>query len=476
MRPKAAAIRSFIQVLLALGFAGVTVMAATLTVDDDGPADFPSIQSAINSAINGDEIVVKPGRYRETLSFLGKSITVRSEAGPESTVVFLEGETRIVRLDGDSTLRGFTITGGQQRVGGGILVTGGASPIIEENIIEKNTAVWNSDTGFPGMGGAIAVEALSEPVITRNVIRENRALGDSVMYLYGWGGSILIGDGASATITNNLIVDSEASQMGGGIYVGLAGTVTPVVITNNTILRSQAGGTTPDITSYGGGISVFAGAKATIQNNIIANSVVQYLGGGIYFFANNDSGINYDANDFDNNLPDNCAGLPSSKCNGGQFFHPPLFLDPLSDNYRLRSDSELIDLGLSCSQQCLDADGRPRTKDSNLDGVAAPDIGAFENQGELTRLRFDDKQTLSWDGSLNASMVFDVYRDSLSSLGPGNIGVCWRPSLTSPTTTDGDAVPAMDGFFYLVGGRDLVVGSLGFNRDGTERTAFTACP
>ena len=73
-------------------------------MDDDGIADFASIQSAINAATNGDEIVVRPGRYRETLSFLGKAITVRSEQGPEVTTVFLERETRIVRLDGDSTL------------------------------------------------------------------------------------------------------------------------------------------------------------------------------------------------------------------------------------------------------------------------------------------------------------------------------------------------------------------------------------
>ena len=473
MRRRALSIRSLL--LLVPVFTGVTVMAAVLTVDDHGPADFSSIQAAINAAINTDEIVVKPGRYHETLSFLGKSITVRSEDGPQSTVVFLEGQTRIVLLDGDSTLSGFTITGGQQRVGGGILVTGGANPVIAGNIIENNTAMWNSFTGFPGMGGAIAVESPSHPVITRNVIRGNRSLGDS-MDLYGWGGSILISDYASATITNNLIVESEAAQIGGSIYVGLSGAVTPVVITNNTILGSQAGGIAPDTTSYGGGISVFAGAQATIQNNIIANSVVQYLGGGIYFFANNDNGINYSSNDFDNNQPQNCSGIPASKCDGGQFTFVPSFLDPLLANYRLRSDSELIDRGVSGSQGSLDAEGRVRTVDSDLDGVATPDIGAFENQRELTRLRFADKDTLVWDPSRNALMVFDVYRDALSSLGPGNIGVCWKTSLAGTTTTDMELVPTSDGFFYLAVGREQAVGSLGFGRDDTERIAFTPCP
>ncbi len=49
-----------------------------ITVDDDGPADFNSIQSAIDSANNGDSIIVQPGLYQEYISFLGKNITVTS--------------------------------------------------------------------------------------------------------------------------------------------------------------------------------------------------------------------------------------------------------------------------------------------------------------------------------------------------------------------------------------------------------------
>lgn len=42
------------------------------------PGDQPSIQAAINAAVNGDEIIVAPGRYLENINFLGKAITVRS--------------------------------------------------------------------------------------------------------------------------------------------------------------------------------------------------------------------------------------------------------------------------------------------------------------------------------------------------------------------------------------------------------------
>ena len=460
---------------LAAALAWGVALATTYTVDDDGPADFASIQSAINAATTGDQIVVKPGRYHETLSFLGKSITVRSEKGPAATVVYLEGQTRIVQLDGDATLQGFTITGGRQRVGGGILVTGGANPIIEDNVIEGNTAAYNDATGFPGLGGGIAIEAPCEPVITRNVIRGNQALA-SAAGLYGYGAAIAVDDGATAVITSNVIVGNASGQIGGAIYVGVAGTTSPVVITNNTISGNQAGGSSPDTSSYGGGISLYDGAVATVQNNAIDANSAAYSGGGIYFFASNTTGLDYKNNDFDGNLPDNCAGLPSSKCNGSQLFLAPLYQDAAGGNYRLRSDSPLVDKGVTGSQGTLDADGRARNRDGDLNGTALPDVGAFENQGELTRLTFDSATALHWDGSANASMVFDAYRSALSTLAPGPIGACWHAGLTSPSTTDAQALAPGEGFFYLVGGRATVRGSLGFDGQGAERTPQTACP
>jgi hypothetical protein len=450
------------------------LFAATITVDDDGPADHSSIQAAINAAGNGDEIVVAPGRYRETLNFLNKSITVRSETGPADTVIFLEQETRIVLLNGDATLRGFTITGGRSRVGGGILVTDGASPVIEDNVIEDNLAS-RGGSAFPSFGGGIAVESLCNPVITRNVIRNNTAEGDAEGLL-AYGAAIDIGDDSSATITNNVIASNFTSDSGAGISIGLAGTSTPVQIVNNTIVDNQAGVSGPVDFSYGGGVLVDDGAEIVLRNNIIAGNSVTAEGGGIYFFAGGLQGITYELNDFDDNTPDHCAGLPANKCDGGQLFLPPLYLDPESGNYRPRSDSPILDQGTDSGIPAVDADSHPRSVDSDLDGSAEPDIGAHENQGEITRLRFDDHATLAWDGSVNASVSFDLYRDDLSMAGPGAGGECLQGALSGATFTDGTEPTAGDGYFYLVGGRDAVRGSLGSGSDGTSRNASVECP
>jgi hypothetical protein len=90
------------------------------------PADFPSIQAAIDYAADGDTVLVGPGTYVENIDFLGKLITVRSTdgrgvttidgGGGGSVVSFRTGET------GESVLDGFTITNGDAFGGGGIYV------------------------------------------------------------------------------------------------------------------------------------------------------------------------------------------------------------------------------------------------------------------------------------------------------------------------------------------------------------------
>lgn len=45
-------------ILLILTMLTIPCFAATYTVDDDGPADFNSIQSAVDAADNNDTVIV----------------------------------------------------------------------------------------------------------------------------------------------------------------------------------------------------------------------------------------------------------------------------------------------------------------------------------------------------------------------------------------------------------------------------------
>jgi len=55
-----------------------SVYSAIYTVDAVGPADFASIQAAIDSSSDGDTIVVNPGLYPEDLYYNSRAITVTS--------------------------------------------------------------------------------------------------------------------------------------------------------------------------------------------------------------------------------------------------------------------------------------------------------------------------------------------------------------------------------------------------------------
>jgi len=135
------------------------------------PADFPTIQQAIDAASDHDLVLVGPGTYRETIDFRGKNIVVKSAAGATATIIDGKGFGKdVVSLkNGDgagAALIGFTVTGGKDNSGfllSGIVCANGF-PIIEDDLITGN------DDG-------IDVDSDSGAVLHNNVIRDNANCG-----------------------------------------------------------------------------------------------------------------------------------------------------------------------------------------------------------------------------------------------------------------------------------------------------------
>lgn len=91
--------------------------ASLLYVDDDGPADFSSIQAAVDAASPNATIIVRNGTYMENVD-VDRTVTILSEAGPEYTKVKAANpKDSVFYVTADEVnISGFSVSGGSELV------------------------------------------------------------------------------------------------------------------------------------------------------------------------------------------------------------------------------------------------------------------------------------------------------------------------------------------------------------------------
>jgi len=124
----------------------IPVMAYSATIKV--PKDYVTIQAAIDATVNGDTVLVAPGKYVENIDFKGKAIKVKSEQGFMLTVIDGNQTGSVVTFNtgegAASILEGFTIQNGSGVILGGSVTYGGgiycniASPTIMDNLLKDN--------------------------------------------------------------------------------------------------------------------------------------------------------------------------------------------------------------------------------------------------------------------------------------------------------------------------------------------------
>ncbi len=160
------------------------------------PQQYATIQTAIDSAVHGDTVLVSDGVYNENINFRGKAIIVASymilngdtshrnntiirasqpSSNANSVVSFVSGE------DTTSVIYGFTITGGTGTVSGTNRVGGGVYCYLSGPRIAHNKIINNSTNHSSyARGGGIGTFPFGNnvpAVIEHNIIESNSCVG-----------------------------------------------------------------------------------------------------------------------------------------------------------------------------------------------------------------------------------------------------------------------------------------------------------
>ncbi len=243
------------------------------------PADFivaqgsgyPTLQSAIKDANDGDVIEVAPGTYKGSgntdIDFQDKAITVYSSQGAEKTFIDCENAHRGFYFhkgeDSNSVLRGFTIKKGKitdsDSIGGGISCVS-SSPCIIDCVIQDCTAKFGA-----GIGLFSASPYIADCVIQNCSSTQSGGFGAGIAL---WASDPII---VNTKILNNTLSDNSR---GAGIYC----TQGEVFLANCEIRKNR---NTSGVLKGGGIYAEGADTNIELKNCVIADNTAQ-SGAGIY--------------------------------------------------------------------------------------------------------------------------------------------------------------------------------------------------
>lgn len=223
----------------------VPVMASAQPATIYLPDDYSTIQGAVDAANPGDTIIVRDGTYTENVEVNKDHFTIRSESGPEATIVQAANSNNdIFEITANYvTISGFKITGA--------IGSHNYSPkAIHLNSVNHCSILHNIITNnFNGIHiSSKILGAILDNTITNNIILDNSNVGISIQY------------SASNVLENNILDNNRI-----GIYV--------LDANNNSLVNNVVSNNSKGI--YLDRIS--SGNNVVTQNTIESNNIGIYL-------------------------------------------------------------------------------------------------------------------------------------------------------------------------------------------------------
>ena len=356
--------------IASLSLVATTAESATWNVHEDGSGDAPTIQAAIDLAAPGDEILVHPGTYHERL-VASKGLSVIGVAGPDLTVIqgsLFESVFSIIIEEGTDAfvLRGLHIqgAGSDENVGWPYpaLYQSSLNLVVEDCRLESfsvmRATMRNCQIVGTESNGNDAVDSLVEDCVFAELDDTWGASGLTV-----WGSTTVrgctfdrcngfaqvpvvgYGDGSTPIVEDNLFVDCSGPCIAPALIPPVAARAAPntgaigfLVVRGNTFVRNVHGPLGP---WPGDEFAPFV--PGTFERNVVTESEFGvWLPPGLsYALTCNDSWGN----------GSNWTGFPDPSGVNGNFSSPPLFCDPLQNNFSVSANSPLLAPNNECGVQ-----------------------------------------------------------------------------------------------------------------------------